>query len=99
MCSYFRTIIDYITYFDLYRFLINVVGNIVILMPVEYLIVKIFEIKTFRVNILIDILFVTTIEFLQFLTHTGAFDIDDILLNVIGMSIMYLIMNKLKKTS
>ena len=45
------------------------------------------------INFLIDIVFVLLIEIIQLLSFTGVFDIDDIILNLIGMSIMYALVN------
>ena len=85
----FKTLIGYWAFFDSRTFLINVIGNIVILMPMEYLILKIFNIKRFSVNLLISFIISATIEIMQYITHIGVLDIDDILLNVLGMSIMF----------
>ena len=54
-------------------------------------IIKIFDIKEFKKCIIIDFLLVLLIETIQLITHAGVFDIDDMILNLIGMSIMYAI--------
>lgn len=87
----FKTILGYWAFPDLHNILVNIIGNIVIVMPIQFLIIKIFDIKDFKKCILIDFLLILLIETLQLITHTGVFDIDDMILNLIGMSIMYAI--------
>ena len=87
----FKTILGYWAFPDLHNILVNILGNIVIVMPIQFLIIKIFDIKDFKKCILIDFLLILLIETLQLITHAGIFDIDDMILNLIGMSIMYAI--------
>lgn len=75
--------------------MINVVGNFLILMPIEYLILKIFDIKNFKTNLLIDVIISFTVEILQYITHIGVLYIDD----VIGMIIVYFVVRKYHKKS
>ena len=93
----FKTILYYLDQFYMKNFLINIVGNIIILMPVQYLIIKIFDIKKYKHALLIDLIMVLLIETIQLLSHTGIFDIDDIILNILGMSIMYYIVYLFKR--
>ena len=87
----FKTILGYWAFPDLHNILINILGNIVIVMPIQFLIIKIFDIKEFKKCIIIDFLLILLIETLQLITHSGVFDIDDMILNLIGMTIMYAI--------
>ena len=87
----FKTILGYWAFPDIYNILINVLGNIVIVMPLQFLIIEIFNLKDFKKSIFIDIALVLLIETIQLISHTGVFDIDDMILNLIGMSIMYAI--------
>ena len=87
----FKTIIGYWTFSSYYNILVNILGNIIIVMPIQFLIIKIFDIENFKKCILIDFMLILLIESLQLITHTGIFDIDDIILNLTGMSIMYLV--------
>ncbi len=89
----FKTLIKYWTYPDVYNIVVNVIGNIIIFMPVQFLIIKIFNIKEFSKCFLIDVILVILIEIIQLLSFTGVFDIDDIILNLTGMSIMYILVN------
>lgn len=85
----FKTLIQYVKYFTWHDFKINIIGNIVILMPLEIIIVKLFKIKKFSLNLLINFILVTAVELLQYITRTGIFDIDDIILNVFGMMLIF----------
>lgn len=90
-----KTISDYIINikkYNLREININIFGNIFIFMPVQYLIIKIFELKKTKIIILIDLIILLSIELSQLITHTGIFDIDDIILNLSGMLITLIIM-------
>lgn len=73
-------------------FFINIFGNIAVLMPYGLFIPLIFK----RVNkyykfLIIMVSLVIVIEVLQFVTLSGSFDIDDLILNVLGTSLVYFI--------
>ena len=90
-----KTISDYIINikkYNLREIIINIFGNIFIFMPVQYLIIKIFELKKSKIIILIDLVILLSIELSQLITHTGIFDIDDIILNLSGMLITLILM-------
>lgn len=90
-----KTISDYIINikkYNLREISINIFGNIFIFMPVQYLIIKIFELKKSKTIILIDLIILLSIELSQLITHTGIFDIDDIILNLSGMLITLILM-------
>ena len=90
-----KTISDYIINikkYNLREIIINIFGNIFIFMPVQYLIIKIFELKKSKTIILIDLIILLSIELSQLITHTGIFDIDDIILNLSGMLITLILM-------
>lgn len=90
-----KTISDYIINikkYNLREIIINIFGNIFIFMPVQYLIIKIFELKKSKIIILIDFIILLSIELSQLITHTGIFDIDDIILNLSGMLITLVLM-------
>lgn len=72
-------------------FVFNIFGNLMIYMPLEYIIIKLFKIKKFKTILPINVVIALSIELLQHITKTGIFDIDDIILNVIGMFIIYFI--------
>lgn len=99
----FKTITDFIIKFinsdiSLNTFLINIVGNIVALMPFGFFLPLLFgkKINNVKKFLIFMTIFTFGIEFLQFIFFTGSCDIDDIILNVFGAIIIYLIM-KLEK--
>jgi glycopeptide antibiotics resistance protein len=94
----FKTIVNYIKGTGKYRFdvwLYNLLGNIVVFVPLGVMlpIVSIRFRKLRRVTIW-AVMSIFLIEFLQMYTRVGIFDIDDIILNVIGVTIGYLIIIK-----
>jgi len=73
-------------------FTINILGNIFILIPYGVFIPSIFKkINKFYKFLILMIVLVLSIEILQFVTRSGSCDIDDLILNLLGASIGYLI--------
>ena len=75
-----------------HAFVENIFGNILAFIPFALFIPLIFK----RVNkyykfLIIMVIIVLQIEILQFITMSGACDIDDVILNLLGASIAYLI--------
>ncbi len=74
------------------NFSINIFGNFVAFMPCGILVPALFKkINKYYKFLIIMIMFVSVIELLQFLTLSGSCDIDDLILNIIGSSIIYFI--------
>ena len=95
----FRTILKYFIDIKQYwprYFIINIFGNIVVFMPVQYFMIKVFGKLSLKKNLLINIIMISLIEILQFVTSCGSLDVDDLILNVFGMSIVYYIYIKRK---
>jgi len=90
----FKTIIECFIYPHSHNIIVNLLGNFIILMPVEYLIIKIFNIKSFKTNLIISICISFLVEIVQLISHAGVFDIDDIILNVLGMLTIYFVVLK-----
>ena len=63
-------------------------------MPLEYFIINLFKVKKFSLNFMLSFVLILIIEILQFVFKVGVFDIDDILLSVLGMMIFFVIYNK-----
>lgn len=87
-----HTIKMYSRWQNIYWANVNLVGNVVVFIPLGFLLPHTFKkldgfFKTFFVSLLI-ILF---IEFGQLFTGVGEFDVDDILLNLIGSMSGYII--------
>jgi len=93
----FRTINLFINgyikgYVSFRDFFINIFGNLVVLMPLGMFIPLMFnKINKFYKFLILMIILVVVIELLQFITLSGSCDIDDLILNVMGASIMYFI--------
>lgn len=87
----FRTIIKYLTDTTLRGFIVNIIGNVVCLMPLGILLPLTFEKqrKTGRF-IVACALIVSAVEILQFVTLAGSCDIDDLILNAGGAFLIYL---------
>lgn len=71
-------------------FIYNVVGNICVFIPFGLIIAEYIKPKTIMPPLLISLVVSTTVEFVQF--NIGrSFDVDDILLNIVGGIIGYLL--------
>ena len=76
------------------NFAINIFGNLFAFMPYGVFIPLIFKkVNKYKKFLLLMILIVVIIEGLQFSTLSGSCDIDDLILNVLGASVIYLIFN------
>jgi glycopeptide antibiotics resistance protein len=86
----FKTIWPYLTgEFGLLIGGLNIVGNIIFLIPLGLLLPQLFSrINQLRV-LLIAVLFCLAIELTQVYFKIGIFDIDDVLLNVLGVMVGY----------
>lgn len=73
--------------------LTNILGNIIAFSPFGIFIPKIFKEKFSDVRkfTLLMIMIVFIVECIQFITFQGSFDIDDLILNVLGSVMMYVI--------
>ncbi len=87
----FKTIIRFFTNGTFSTFLVNIIGNIVCLMPLGILLPLISEKQRKTWFFLLSCsLIVISVEFLQFATLAGSCDIDDLILNVGGAFLIYL---------
>ena len=71
----------------------NLLGNMVLFMPMGFLLPCIFpkQFNKFSRTIITGILIIAAIECLQLFSTLGSFDIDDIILNALGMIIGFLL--------
>lgn len=79
----FKTIIEYITRQDRVA-IINLLGNLIAFAPMGLFLPLLFK-KQNKLNIAI----ILVIEVLQFLSLSGSFDIDDLILNLLGALLIY----------
>ena len=92
----FASITDLIKNGSLYTIVINILGNLLIFMPLEYFIIELFKVNKFKQNLLLSFIIILMIETSQFILKIGVFDIDDIIICTFGMMIFYVIYNWLK---
>lgn len=90
----FKSIYEALKSDNLYFMIINILGNLLVFMPLEYFIINLFKVKKFSLNFMLSFVLILIIEILQFVFKVGVFDIDDILLSVLGMMIFFVIYNK-----
>jgi len=75
----------------LFHCVINLVGNVVMFIPIGYLIPRIWQRhRKFPLFIATCAGLIFLVETVQLFTLLGSFDIDDIILNLFGMTIGYL---------
>ncbi len=69
---------------------INLAGNIVMFIPLGFFLPLIFEkCVRFKICMLFFSLIILIVELIQLFTLTGSFDVDDLILNLIGSAIGY----------
>ena len=73
--------------------ILNLLGNFICLMPLSFFLKYVFKKQNNTFIFLTTLLLCSLgIETMQYLTKTGSFDIDDIMLNTSGAILMYLIL-------
>ena len=85
----FKSIIEIINNSSIYAIIINIFGNLLIFVPLEYFIIELFNLKKIIPNFLISVGSILLIEILQYIFKVGIFDVDDIILDVFGMMLFY----------
>ncbi len=93
----FKSIIDIIKNDDFYSIIINVFGNLVIYMPLEYFLIEMFKVKKFSTNFVLSFGIILLTELIQYIFKIGIFDVDDLILCTSGMVIFYIFYIKIKK--
>lgn len=92
----FSTIKEYIADFDSImenKPILNLLGNFICLMPLAFFLKYIFKKQNNIFIFLITLLLCSFgIEIMQYITNSGSFDIDDIMLNSSGALLFYLIL-------
>ncbi|WP_435354345.1 VanZ family protein [Emticicia sp. SJ17W-69] len=68
---------------------INLVGNIILLVPIGFLIPFVFQHITWKTSIFIAVVAGLIIEGMQVVLRVGIFDIDDVILNAFGVIMGY----------
>ena len=99
----FSTINRYIralknNYKNKYLILMNLFGNFALFIPLGFFIRSLFykKIKNFFEFFLTTFIIIISIEILQFIFSVGTADIDDVILNLLGATISYIIFRNIK---
>ncbi len=86
----FKTIRMYIRYADRLNSVENLVGNVVVFIPLGIFLPMLFKTcSRFGETLMVSFICVVGIELFQLFSAFGAFDVDDILLNCVGTSLGY----------
>ena len=80
---------------SIYNIIINLFGNLVIFMSLEYFIIELLNKRKFILNLFISSLIIIIIEIIQYVFKIGVFDIDDIILCLFGMMMFYFLYTKI----
>lgn len=97
--TFFKTIRMYIKYWDNkgINSFGNLIGNVVAFIPMGYMLPRIFKAsKHLLVCMLQGFLFILGIELFQLFSAFGIFDVDDILLNCLGVFLGFLFFKIMK---
>ena len=96
----FVTISEMFSEADNYKqFIINILGNIILFIPFGFLGIIFEKLKKLKNLLPIFIIAISIIELLQYITNKGFADIDDVIINTIGVAIGFWIYDKVKLTS
>ena len=93
----FKSIIDIFKNGTTYGVIINVFGNLLVFMPLEYFLIELFKVKKFSINFILSFGIIFLIELFQYVFKVGVLDIDDLILCTFGMMLFYIIYTRIKK--
>ena len=69
---------------------INLFGNVIMFVPLGFFLPAVFpKARPFRRSMLIALLILCAVELIQFFTLLGSLDIDDVILNMVGVLVGY----------
>jgi len=86
----FKTIRMYIRYADRLNSVENLVGNVVVFIPLGFLLPALWKpCRCFWETFMLSFIAISGIELFQLFSAFGAFDVDDILLNSVGAMLGY----------
>lgn len=93
----FKSIVDIFKNGTTYEVIINIFGNLLVFMPLEYFLIELFKVKKFSINFILSFVMILLIELFQYVFKVGVLDIDDLMLCTFGMMLFYIIYTKIKK--
>jgi glycopeptide antibiotics resistance protein len=70
--------------------IINLIGNIALFVPIGFLVPFVYQKMTWQWSVALGVAASLAIEGMEMVFHTGVFDIDDVMLNAIGVTLGYL---------
>ena len=87
----FKSIVDIFKNGTTYEVIINIFGNLLVFMPLEYFLIELFKVKKLHINFILSFGIILLIELFQYVFKVGVLDIDDLILCTLGMMIFYII--------
>lgn len=93
----FKSIVDIFKNGTIYEVIINIFGNLLVFMPLEYFLIELFKIKKLSINFILSFGIILLIEIFQYIFKVGVLDIDDLILCTFGMMIFYILYIRIKK--
>ena len=93
----FKSIVDIFKNGTTYEVIINIFGNLLVFMPLEYFLIELFKVKRLPINFILSFAIILLIEVFQYVFKVGVLDIDDLILCTFGMMLFYIIYTKIKK--
>lgn len=93
----FKSIIDIFKSGTTYEIIINIFGNLLVFMPLEFFLIELFKVKRFSINFILSFGIILLIELFQYIFKVGVLDIDDLILCIFGMMLFYIIYVKIIK--
>ena len=93
----FKSIVDIFKNGTTYEVIINIFGNLLVFMPLEYFLIELFKVKRLPINFILSFGIILLIEIFQYVFKVGVLDIDDLILCTVGMMLFYIIYTKIKK--
>ena len=93
----FKSIVDIFKNGTTYEVIINIFGNSLVFMTLEYFLIELFKVKKFSINFILSFGIILLIELFQYVFRVGVLDIDDLILCTFGMMLFYIIYTRIKK--
>ena len=93
----FKSIIDIFKNGTTYSIIINIFGNLLVFMPLEYFLIELFKVKKLHINFILSFGIILLIELFQYVFKVGVLDIDDLILCTFGMMIFYVVYTRIRK--
>ena len=93
----FKTILRIFKTNSIYSIVINIFGNLLVFVPLEYFLIELFKVKKFYVNFILSFGIILLVEIIQYIFKVGVFDIDDLILCTLGMNIFYIFYKKINR--